>query len=143
MFSNTIEYQEAEKDLIKKLTDYDKIEQIMDFSSANAVKRAVKKCKTPFTLDDLEMALDDIEDDDYHNFFDRLFLEIVVNNCSPDTILNKEQSNIIIDYTFAINNREEDTLIGYFLSQNQDKVQEYRKWVAKEQRLSRNKCVIC
>ena len=143
MSSNTMNYQEAEKDLIKKLTDYDKIKEIMGFINANTVNRAVKKCKSLISLDDLETALKHIEDDDYHNFFDRLFLIIVTNNCTPDTILNNEQYDIIVNYTFAINNREEDIPIREFLSQNQEELQKYRKWVAKEQKKNGSQCTIC
>ena len=144
MSSNTTTngYKEAERDLIKKLTDYEKIEEIM--GDANTIKRAVNKYKSPIvSLDDLESALKNIEDDDYYNYFDRVFLVIVVNNCSPDTILNNDQYNIIIEYTFAINHREKKVPIKQFLSQNQEALQKYRKWVAKEQKQNGNKCIIC
>ena len=135
-------YKEAERDLIKKLTDYEKIEEIM--GDANTIKRAVNKYKSPIaSLDDLESSLENIEDDDYYNYFDRVFLVMIVNNCSPDTILNKEQYNIIIDYTFAINHREKKVPIKQFISQNQEALHKYRKWVAKEQKQNGNKCTIC
>jgi hypothetical protein len=72
-----------------------------------------------------------------------VFLVIVVNNCSPDTILNNDQYNIIIEYTFAINHREKKVPIKQFLSQNQEALQKYRKWVAKEQKHNGNNCVVC
>jgi hypothetical protein len=132
-------YKEAEKDLINKLTDYDKIEQIMGHFFANSVKRAVKKYKIPITsLDDLETALEDEEDDDYFNYFDKLFMEIVANNYSPAILLNDEQYNILIDYTFAINHKEENIPIKQFLSQNQDELNKYRKWVSKEKKKNGN-----
>ncbi len=148
IINNTNNYQEAERDLIKKLTDYDKIEEIMDHLFVTAIKRAVKKYKIPIiSLDDLETALEDLEDDDYCNdycnYFDKLFIEIVVNNCSPDTILNDEQYNILIDYTFAIKHKEQNIPTKQFLSQNQEKLQKYIKWVSKEQKKNGNQCCIC
>ncbi len=144
IINNTINYQEAERDLIKKLTDYDKIEEIIDYFFANSIKRAVKKYKTPIiSLDDLETALQDLEDDDYYNYFDKMFIEIVVNNCSPDTIINDEQYNILIDYTFAIKHKEKNIPTKQFLSENQEELQKYRKWVAKEQKKNGNQCTIC
>jgi hypothetical protein len=144
IINNTDNYQEAERDLIKKLTDYDKIEEIMDHFFVNSIKRAVKKYKTPIiSLDDLETALKDLEDDDYCNYFDKLFIEIVVNNCSPDAILNDEQYNILIDYTFAIKHKEKNIPTKRFLSQNQEELQKYRKWVSKEQKKNGNQCCIC
>ena len=136
-------YQEAERNLINKLTDYNKIEQIIGHSFAKSVKRAVKKYKSPIiSLNDLETALEDLEDDDYFNYFDKLFMEIVVNNYNPATILNDEENNILIDYTFAIKNKEENIPINQLLSQNQDELNKYRKWASKEKKKNGNQCTI-
>ena len=126
---DTNNYQEAVNDLVNKLLDYDKIKQIMGTRHSNIIKAIKNRKKTISSLDDIESALEGIEDDDYNTYFDKLFMNIIVNS---GIYLNNEQFNIINDYSFAINFREEQIPIGQFLSQNQDLVQKNRKRIEKD-----------
>ena len=63
-------------------------------------------------------------------------MNIVVNS---GVYLNNEQFNIINDYSFAINFREEEISISEFLSQHQDLVQENRKRIANDKKTTKNK----
>ena len=126
---DTNDYQEAVNDLVNKLLDYDKIKQIMGIKDSSLIKAIKNRKKSITSLDEIELALEGIEDDDYITYFDKLFMNIIVNS---GIYLNKEQFNIINDYSFAINFREEQIPIGQFLSQNQDLVQKNRKRIEKD-----------
>ena len=99
---DTNDYQEAVNDLVNKLLDYDKIKQIMGTRDSSLIKAIKNRKKTITSLDDIESALEGIEDDDYNTYFDKLFMNIIVNS---GIYLNNEQFNIINDYSFAINFR--------------------------------------
>ncbi len=126
---DTNDYQEAVNDLVNKLLDCDKIKQIMGTKHSNLIKAIKNRKKSITSLDDIELALEGIEDDDYNTYFDKLFINIIVNS---GLYLNQEQFNIINDYSFAINFREEQIPIGQFLSQNQDLVLKNRKRIKKD-----------
>jgi hypothetical protein len=126
--------QEARRGLVNLLTNYDLISQIMGDENAEMIREAIDEFEQDTgrpvrSVEEIESALEGIEDDDYATFFDRVFLEVVVNS---GDFLNAEQLAIIDDYSFAINNREEAIPINQFLRENQDLVQENRERVARE-----------
>jgi ATPase subunit of ABC transporter with duplicated ATPase domains len=106
----------------------------MGEEQAEMVREALDDFKEDYgrpvaSLDDIETALEGFEDDDYTTFFDRLFMEVVVNSGDFDSY---EQLAIIDDYSFAINTREEEIPISQFLRENQGLVQQNRERVARE-----------
>ena len=67
---DTNDYQEAVNDLVNKLLDYDKIKQIMGTKHSNLIKAIKNRKKSITSLDDIELALEGIEDDDYNTYYD-------------------------------------------------------------------------
>jgi hypothetical protein len=93
--------REAEQDIVDRLTSYDTIEMTMGRYTAARAKGAIDKYEEQIgrrveSVEDVRQALDTLQEDEYHTFFDVLYTELVTNFLvEPEDYINAEQQKMV------------------------------------------------
>ena len=93
--------REAEQDIVDRLTSYETIEMTMGRYTAARAKGAIDKYEEQIgrrveSVEDVRQALDTLQEDEYHTFFDVLYTELVTNFLvEPEDYINAEQQKMV------------------------------------------------